>query len=385
MRRTILTLLTLVTVAGPAAAQKEKVSFQSVRVGFQPGPKEAVFPEGIDPTNMRPQFLFKSGAWVPIVVDVMCTDKYTLKEDGPVTVSVQVLDSDETQNTFAVQLPPFDQQTLKASAIVYARPGTRYGEFTINLTNTKGRQFTKEAQPSAASLTAGQTLYLVLGSRVPGMRLPGNKNASNVRSEVGIIPRAADMPPNWFGYNSADVVVLSTGDRNFMTDLAANQDRCRALAEWVRRGGNLIVTLGTNRDTFVGDSLGELAKVLPLVVEGKPYTVTQLPLAWKDGTRFGNQPLRPARGTDGIELTRFAPRPADEHRSYFSLMDGPTESGGSPLVAQGAFGLGRVTCVAFDLDAQPFGDYTPSGLHWEKLLTQSGPRPKQVSKNQYMG
>lgn len=386
MRRTLFTLVTLAVVAGPAAAQKEKVSFQNVRVGFQPGPKEAVYPDGQDPvTGQRPQVLYKSGTWVPIIVDVMCTDKYSVKDDGPVTVSVQVLDSDETQNTYAVQLPPFDPDTLKASAIVYARPGTRYSEFTVNLTNPKGRQFCKERQDGSTGLSSGTTVYLALGSRVPGLQLPGNKNANNIRSEIGIMPRVGDMPPDWFGYNSADVVILSTGDRNFMTELAADKDRGRALAEWVRRGGNLIVTLGGNRDTFIGDSLGELSKVLPMAVEGKPYMAGQLTLAWKDGTRYGNQPLKPVKGAKDIEVTKFAPRPVDENRSYFSLMDGPTESGGSPLVAQGAFGLGRVTVVALDLDAPPFGDYSARSLHWEKLLTLSGPKPGQVNQNQYFG
>ena len=125
----------------------------------------------------------------------------------------------------------------------------------------------------------------------------------------------------------------------------------------MRSGGNLVVALGGNRDAFIGDSLGELSRVLPLAVKEKPYTAAQLPLPWKDGTRFGNQPLRPAKGAAAIELTKFAPRPAEENRSYFSLMDGPAEGGGSPLVAQGRLGLGRVTCVATDLDAPPFGDY----------------------------
>ncbi|MFO0809524.1 MAG: hypothetical protein U0746_12935 [Gemmataceae bacterium] len=382
MRRVLSIAFAIAFLAGPAFGQsREKMSFRSVRVGFAAGKSETG--DGPDFAGGRPGFLYKSGGWVPIIVDVLATAKYDPKEDGPVTVSVQVLDCDETLNTYDVQLPPFDKDTLSSSAIVYTRPGTRYGEFTVSLTNVKGRSFCKDYQTSTQGLGSHFVLYLALGSRVPGLKLPGNANNALQRSEIGLVPRVGDMPPDWFGYGSADVVILSTRDRSFVNELAADQIRCKALAEWVRRGGNLVVSLGSNRDAFIGDSLGELSKVLPLAVEGKPYVVPTVSLVWKDGARFGNEPLRPTKGAKDVELTKFVPRPVEENRSYYSLMDGPAEGGGSPLVAQGAFGLGRVTCVAFDIDASPFAEFKAREVQWEKLLSVAGPRPNHVSQNQF--
>ena len=57
------------------------------------------------------------------------------------------------------------------------------------------------------------------------------------------------MPDRWFGYEAADVVVLTTGSQTFINSL--NDDSAapqrKALAEWVRRGGKLIVSVGANR------------------------------------------------------------------------------------------------------------------------------------------
>jgi len=53
-----------------------------------------------------------------------------------------------------------------------------------------------------------------------------------------------DLPPIWLGYDAADVVILATSDRNFMNAFIGDPTRTGALAEWVRRGGRLVILAG---------------------------------------------------------------------------------------------------------------------------------------------
>src|SRR5206468_1263404 len=53
------------------------------------------------------------------------------------------------------------------------------------------------------------------------------------------------LPDAWYGYNGIDLVILLTGNDKFLTALNRdeNSKRLRALAQWVRRGGRLVVPM----------------------------------------------------------------------------------------------------------------------------------------------
>ena len=57
----------------------------------------------------------------------------------------------------------------------------------------------------------------------------------------------------WIGYDAAEAIVLDTNDRDLMTKL--NTSGGQALREWVRRGGHLVVSVGSDwlriRDSFL--------------------------------------------------------------------------------------------------------------------------------------
>src|SRR5262249_54963909 len=71
------------------------------------------------------------------------------------------------------------------------------------------------------------------------------------------------MPDQWFGYPAVDAVVLSTRDPKFVTRLAQDGETARRLAllEWVRRGGQLILSVGSSRQEVAR----ELLPRLPLI------------------------------------------------------------------------------------------------------------------------
>src|SRR5262249_39554325 len=53
------------------------------------------------------------------------------------------------------------------------------------------------------------------------------------------------LPAQWFGYNGIDLLILTTGNDAFLKELLAprNKERVSAIAEWVRRGGRLVVSV----------------------------------------------------------------------------------------------------------------------------------------------
>jgi len=64
------------------------------------------------------------------------------------------------------------------------------------------------------------------------------------RQRAALIEDDADLlPKHWFGYDGVDVVILSSDDGQFLTKLADRDhaEQLKALAQWVRRGGRLIV------------------------------------------------------------------------------------------------------------------------------------------------
>jgi hypothetical protein len=355
--------------SGDAVAQssRDKVSFRNIRVGYPPGPHTAS-PDDI-PGQRAP--IFKAGGWTPIVVDVQNTGKYDPGIDGPAFVSVDVSDSDDTLNSYTAALPPFDEGG-SSSVILYTRPGSRYSDLTIRV-QAKGRELCKEDKRSYSGLDGNQTVYLALGSRLPGLKVPGATTEqgaaqANQRAEVGLITLVRDMPSLWFGYGSADVVILATSDRDFISALVSDQSgRKAALAEWVRRGGKLIVCAGRNRDQFAGAP--EIQALLPMTIEG-PVVVPSATIKWEGGSQI-EEALANSDGKP-IEFTRLRAR---TDRAARVLVDGPNAGAdSSPLIVQGPYGLGRVTVVAFDPDTRPVRGWSGEAVFWDQLLRASGPR-----------
>ena len=363
-----LTTFTLVLVlSGPVAAQtgREKVSFRNVRVGYPPGPHNAAPDEAM--LGNRPP-MFKAGAWTPIFIDVQNTGRYDPTTDGPGIVSVDVADSDDTLNTYSAPLPQFDEGG-SASVILYTRPGSHYADITVRV-QAKGRDICAPRQTSYSGLDANTLLYLALGSRLPGLKTPGGPSSPQPmgtasRAEVGLITRIVELPTLWFGYGSADVVILATSDRDFISGLVSDQaGRRAALAEWVRRGGKLIVVRRQEPRSICRHA--ELLALLPMTVEG-PYVAPEATLKWIDGGGTADESTLANSDGKPVEFTKLSPRP---DRSARVLMEGPTPS---PLVVQGPYGLGRVTLVAFDPDARPMRGWKSEANFWEQLLRGSGP------------
>ena len=367
MRCRTLTIVALVFVtAGNGAAQtgRDKVSFRNVRIGFPPGPHTATPDEAM--LGQRPP-MYKAGAWTPIIVDVQNTGRYDPATDGPAIVSVDVSDSDDTLNSYSAPLPQFDEGG-SASVILYTRPGSHYADITVRI-QAKGRDLCKPDQRNYSGLDANQLLYLALGSRMPGLKMPGSSQnqqptQNQSRSEIGLITRVVELPTLWFGYGSADVVILATSDRDFISAIVSDQSGRRR--PWRNGSAAGASSLSAPAGTAI-NSPASGTRRLAANVDRRAIRRLGSHVEMDRWQRRRRGVAAHERGQQADRVHQVGHR---SDRATHVLMEGPTPS---PLVVQGPYGLGRVTLVAFDPDLRPMRDWKGEANFWEQLLRGSGP------------
>ena len=225
-------------------------------------------------------------------------------------------------------------------------------------------------------LPPARHLLLSVGASLTGLRLPKTEGrlaedvveADALRNgwvELAEIINVNDLPDQWFGYSAVDLMIVTTGaDRKFWNALANDPKRRVAIREWVRRGGHIVIAAGAEADLL--EALPEFKEMLParLPPGGKRF-VDRVALQLPNMARA----LLQAGPGGKIALQSFEPIP---DRPYVSKLANDEDK--SPVVVQGAHGLGRVTLVGFDLDTGPIVDWRFREAFWEWLLNTAGTR-----------
>jgi hypothetical protein len=386
-------LLVALPLALPAAAeaQQRKVKIEQVRIGFPGGGEgEAGFRSRND--------LFKPGAWTPVYVKISPGDSLIQKGE----VVIETNDSDDVPTNYTVPLPPLDPNDPdpQKTVIAYTKPGSVNPTITVTV-QTPNQTVT--AKGDYGTLELGHSLYLALGSRLAGMRTAarkqakrpprfnvpnaaGQEEAEDGRQAVAYLTNVADLPTRWFGYAPVDLMVLTTGNHDFVTDLISPAETARqeALGEWVRRGGHLVISAGRNHQ-LTPELLKRLRLALPVTVTG-PDPRPEVPevLQWlrenpaegqNEVPPFKNQPLKNGE-VPPVTVAKLEVVPG---RPMEPVVPFPWKEGAPLLVVRAPQGLGQVTLVAFDLDAPPFTTWGGQEAFWTTLLRRVGPPPPNPS------
>jgi hypothetical protein len=325
----------------------------------------------------------RNGAWAPVFV--------TLKggpggnAQGLYRVVVESTDGEGTPYRYAVAVPALAENEERG-VIAYARPGSDGAEFTVRLQGTDGqdvqtlpRRRRDSSDFKAEVVWPRQVLYLTVGSRLPGLKKtvreagkkPQGEQADNEAGQddaagkpgFAYAETLAEMPDRWFGYDAADVVVLTTAS-DFVNQLLQEGETARtALLEWVRHGGKLVLSVGRNHQ-----AVAALLKRMPLLdctIQGS-VTRSSLPnVAFWAGRGVQQPALRQ------VEVARIKPGPQAHVLVWEEPAAGDLEK--RPVVLQGACGLGQVLLVAFDLDTPPFTAWDGQSALWNKLKGQVAP------------
>jgi hypothetical protein len=321
---------------------------------------------------------FKSGAWMPVYVDI------TAGKDGLARAEmiVEAADSDDVRSRYTVAVSPLEPNDT-TTVIGYARPGNLSSEISVTFV-ADGKTIAKPHSDTYGGMDAWQHLYLSIGSRLHTLRMaldPSVKEGEedslyskdNSNRRVAVIEDVRQLPNRWFVYEPIDLMILATGNRDNLNALLNEQEgRKDALIDWVRHGGRLIVSVGRNQDVVAG--IKALQPVLPVAITGLKQKVAELrrmatwtgpqPKAFQNPTSRNNPGTRPP-----VDVAKLERKPGREIDVLLS------EQEDFPLIVRGSYGLGQVTVVAFDLDAQPFTAWAPSGQRdfWKKLLEYTAP------------
>ncbi len=383
MRYPLLASLALVSFillpAGAEAQSGKFVNIDNVRIGFLTPPSEPGDP--VDAKN-RPSY-FKPGAWTPIYVDLTA---------GPqglenAWLTIEGTDNDDIQNSYTVALPRLDPKEY-FQAITYFKAGSGGGDFVVSIHDDKDNPFAKKTLSFAdyGHLNLNELLYMGAGSRLPGLRRLANsiteeaQKQNSPRSQLyqprtSYVDDANQLPTRWFGYDSIDLLVLTTGNLEFSTTLLQDQNRRKeAIAEWVQRGGHLMISTGKNQDV-VSKLVERMGIPLGVKITGSSPVDS---LADVESWCSAPAPLQSRPTKDGkrptFDLAKLSPTGKDVDVLLAQ------KSTGAPLIVRTPFGMGQVTLIAFDLDTQPFVSWSGQSQFWEKLLTETHHLPRDPSR-----
>lgn len=383
-----LCVLQVALCTSSASAQPQTLpKIEQVRVGLAPAQGD------VDAGAVR------LGAWAPVYVKIKGG-----KDQAPPNgyrLVVESSDAEDAAYTYSTPVPALTPGE-DYFATTYVRGG--HNEWTVSLRTPDGRLVpgTRVGRDSAREvLNPGHTLYLALGSRLPGLRrsllsdqLLANQDDDNFTDERGsrrlaFLDSVRDMPDRWFGYDAVDIVVLTTSGDSFVTQLLdpTAAPRRKALGEWVRRGGKLVIAAGRGRQTVVAllDAmpLPEFDKqpLLNCAVEGG-VARKALPVL----TRWCSTGREPPPMLQNIELTVLRPNArAEPHAEPVNALIAEAPEGNSkddlPVLVHAACGTGRVIVTAFDFDAPPFSTWAGQKAFWDKLEVELLPRNATVRKD----
>jgi len=396
-------LVILAAFSGEAAAQRPRVKIDEVKVGLPPGRYV-----GERDAAQRGAPVAKRNTWAPVYVRLEMLREV---ERGGASLKIESSDADELRTTLTVPLlgtladrrPGEKIEPAEFAYVPYVRCGDRGGQVSLTvMSDVPG----EEPRALSETLKLGQggnlipfrdmATYVVLslGSNLPGFDLPSAESKGpqsgttrgglrNGRVETAAITNVRELPDQWFGYQAADLVVLATGTAQgeFLDELFDRErsvpfkDRRDALLEWVRRGGKLVVSVGSNASKVAPSELFQ--GFLPARIKTDPPTreVEELSLRWQTaGVGATFQPLAPKVG-DRFKVAQLVVTPARPARVLIpqagDALDDPARAE-LPVVVQAPYGLGRITVVAFDLDQSPFADFPKKAQFWDWLLRNAG-------------
>lgn len=338
-------LATLLSASAAAAPAGRPIEVENLRVGL--GEK------------------FKVGAWTPVWVTARAGVE---SFDGIMQVVVNDESGTPAASSLAIRVGAGESKRF----IAYARPGSTSGDMTVRFLDrdgkVKGSYGIDAIRPNntpavifaddIAVLGLGKPQGIELLPTLPGLngaRSPTTgTNAASAASVVEVLRLGgldgSLLPGRAIGYDALDAVVIDTNDKDLMTALSVQGE---ALRDWVAQGGHAVVAVGANWQA-VQES--PLAPMLPARLAG---TI----------------PIKDVRTIESFAGASNQLQPAEKPLTLVKL-EGVEEGGGkvlcatasSPIVVRGAYGFGRVTLVALDVDSAPFATWADRGLFWLKAI-----------------
>ena len=300
---------------------------------------------------------YKIGSWAPVLIQL---DARPNGFTG--TMMLRSADSDDATAVFTrtVNLPPGPSGGVR-TVMSYVKPGSGHGELGMELRDAHGAIAAQYTFDSRVGLPDGlhqdENLIVSVGPAAGLAELLSRKEYAD-QYTLAQVRTVEELPRRWYGYDAADWVVWTTGSERTMRQILRRMgsDQKQALAEWVRRGGRLVLSVARQwqevNQSFLSELLPEpLAKLVPAVdVDGLP-------------ARFA--------GRDGLACAVLR----SYHVSNPRLVTRPrhwkirSEASSIPLAVSYPVEFGQVTLLCFDVDRAPSRRPDGAQNYWKKLLS----------------
>jgi hypothetical protein len=358
--KNLLAIAAVLLLGLPLWAQAPRL--QSVRVGLPAG-------------NVAELTRTRNTAWTPVAI--------TLRADvepvpaGKYRLWVESADAEALPYQYPLDVPEMPARAERV-VMAYAVPGADQKDFSVRLETTEGRLlqvFPAVERDPLGILREQEVLFTALGVgytplkravEKPDFKENAEADAEADRRKFAFLTEVAQLPDRWFGYAATDVVILSTRDDAFIQKFVADeaQPQRDALLEWVRRGGQLLLPIGIQRQRVAKDLLPKWP-IVDVKVEGSEAlrTLPSLSLQW---AKLGGQKA----ALQNIEVTRLAPGP---------MVSPLVRDGGQPILLQASCGLGRVLVLAFDLEDPAVTAWEGYPVFWNKLQQDIAPLVKRAA------
>ncbi len=304
--------------------------------------------------------VWKCGFWTPV----------TVKYSGDFAkLEVEAFDSDGTP-TFVRA----DCSDPKGIQRVYLPLGRANGNITIRfldqknnaiLTKTfvpeerKNREEEAVKRPSFCYRkpeNPQRPIFLILGDnniglseaitdlRIPEIHRPLLRRITDIK----------DLPDKWYGYDAIAQVILTTTDPEIFKGVTKDDIHLKALAEWVRYGGKVVLLAGRNSIPYITGN-GPLLPFLPGKAEQQTREV-----------RIANSIVRSVPKAKNLVMTGSLDAPFLEMPVLYDLnSDSKVEmiEMETPVLIRTPIGFGLITWFASDLSQAPLSKWSGrSGL-----------------------
>jgi len=294
-------------------------------------------------THVSPGYtsLVRTDCWAPV--------RITVKNPGPetdVSIVAYALDVGGGRLPFQVRTPLHLPAGAVRKHVMYVRVGD-CERLVFEMYDSK-RRLTHRTTVFPMRIMAPETLILGIscaGEAFACAQAPGNP--ARLRFNTGL--QFTDLPARMQGYEGVDALLLGSLPKEQVTILQQ-----RAILNWVRAGGLLIVSPGATGHNYQGTLFEEFIPVEILgrrLVEGLPSLEAIYGKIEPKKDRIGLTEAAVKDGTVELWMDQF------------------------PLVVSRRVGMGQVVFVAFDLSAQRILLWPRLERFYRDLLARRGKLP----------
>jgi len=191
------------------------------------------------------------------------------------------------------------------------------------------------------------------------------------------LTRATDLPDRALGLDGVDTIIWEADADQCTVSQTPPEYQLKAIHDWVRAGGHLIVTTGALwRETF--NPAAPLADMLPMAVDDKQPREGSREIP--NGDTIANWigriiPPRGATPEEAVAIKGPFVQVAGHLKPGATVIRGSHDvAGAPPLVVTGSYGAGTVTLVTIDMSAKPLELLTPRQwlAFWQKTAGWPG-------------